>query len=208
MSYAEQLKQAEQELLRLEQQKLDIERQMYGWVQVIQGLRVLNEKFSIGEVPTREEVLAEMETPSLPSKILAVLATVSAPIGATQIRDQLIANRSADPSSKNLLINIHTTLKRLMPDQVEEVLLDDGSKLYRYLTPMERALKQGVFVGRRVTHDAAIGTKITRRRTWISRAAEPPSRPESDAPPTREDALRGTSGTEEQPQVAPDRPKK
>jgi hypothetical protein len=164
MDFKKQLKDAEEELLNLEQQKMDIERQMYAWVQVVQGLRVLSEKHGVGGPPSREEVIVEMETPSLPSKILAILATVGVPIGATQIRDQLVANRAADASSKNLLINIHTTLKRLIPEQVEEVVLNDGSKLYQFLTPMQRAIKEGVFVGRRFTTDSAYTKPITKKK--------------------------------------------
>src|SRR5712692_6849064 len=141
MDFGKQLKDAEKELLKLEQQKIDIERQMRGWVQVIEGWRVLNEEVSFGDSATREEVVAETETPSLPSKILAVLCQTGAAIGATQIRDQLVADRAADASAKNLLINIHTTLKRLVKTgQVEEVPLVEGSKLYRYVSPMEQAI--------------------------------------------------------------------
>ncbi|MFZ0523942.1 MAG: hypothetical protein WAL95_23155 [Candidatus Acidiferrales bacterium] len=155
MAFEKELKNAEAELLRLEQQKLEIERQMRGWIHLIEGYRTLVDRVSLGDPPTREEFQIEQETPSLPSKILAVLSQAGQPIGATQIRDWLLANRAADPSAKNLLINIHTTLKRLMPDQVEEVLLEDGSKLYKYVTPMERALKAGIYVPRRATLDSS-----------------------------------------------------
>jgi hypothetical protein len=163
MDLKTQLKNAETELLKLEQQKLDIERQMQGWIKIIEGLRVLNDD-SIGGLimkPTPPSL-------SLPDKILAVLAEVKAPIGPTQIRDQLVANQTVDVSDKNLLINIHTTLKRLTPDHIEEVLLEDGSKLYRFITPMQRAIKAGVFVGRARTVDHAKGTKAVGTK-WVAR---------------------------------------
>jgi len=144
MDFAKYLKESEEQLLKLEQQKLNIEQQMRAWIKLVEGLRVLVEqkKYKLDDVPpSLDEVTVEAETVSMPSKIVAVLAQVGQPIGATQIRDQLIANRAVDASAKNLLINIHTTLKRLIPDQVEEVLLEDGSKLYRFITPMERAIK-------------------------------------------------------------------
>ena len=142
MSYKTELQEAEKKLLELEKQKAAIEHQMRGWIQVIEGLRVLAEKPSFDEPPTREEVAAEMETPSLPHKILLVLAEADSPIGATQIRDHLVASGMVDAAAKNLLINIHTTLKRLVrTEQVDQVPLADGSKLYKYVSPLQRALK-------------------------------------------------------------------
>lgn len=143
MDFKKQLKDAEQQLLRLEQQKKGIERQMRGWIQIIEGLRELSEQPSFGDPLTGEEVPTESDTPSLPNKILLVLAEVRTAIGATQIRDQLYADGAIDVStSKNLLINIHTTLKRLIKTgQVEEVPLEDSTKLYAYISPMRRALK-------------------------------------------------------------------
>jgi hypothetical protein len=143
MNFKTQMEAAEAELLKLEQQKADIERQMQGWVKIIEGLRVLSEREKYRMDPPPTSVASDSQEPaSLPAKILAVLSTVSGPIGATQIRDQVIANRAASASDKNLLINIHTTLKRLIKyEQVEEVSLSDGSKLYRFVTPMERALR-------------------------------------------------------------------
>jgi len=164
MDFKAQLKNAETELLKLEQQKLDIERQMQGWIKVIEGLRVLTDNSIGGMIMTPTPASL-----SLPDKILAVLADVKAPIGATQIRDQLVANQVVDVSDKNLLINIHTTLKRLIRDQVEEVLLEDGSKLYRFITPMQRAIKEGVFVGRARTFDHAKGTNAVGTK-WAARA--------------------------------------
>jgi hypothetical protein len=159
MDFKVRLKDAETELLKLEQQKLDIERKMQGWIKIIEGLRVLNDSSIGGRIlaPTPPSL-------SLPDKILAVLADVKDPIGPTQIRNQLVVNQAVDASDENLLINIHTTLKRLVPDRVEEVLLEDGSKLYRFVTPMQRAIKEGVFVGRARTLDHAKGTK------WVARA--------------------------------------
>jgi hypothetical protein len=130
---------AHEQLLRLEQQKKDVERQMRGWVQIIEGLRMLSERPA---APTTEVISIDPETPSLPNKVVAILAKIGEPVGATEIRDQLIINRAVDASTKNLLINIHTTLKRLIRvGQVEEVPVNDGSRLYRFVTPMERAIK-------------------------------------------------------------------
>ena len=142
MNLDKELNHAEAELLKLEQQKSDIERQMRGWIQVIEGLRVLNEpaRLRLGRLETDDSTALEL--PSLPSKVLTILAHVSAPIGATQIRDHLVASRAADATAKNLLINIHTTLKRLIKaGQVEEVPLADGTKLYQYVSPMKRAIR-------------------------------------------------------------------
>jgi hypothetical protein len=167
MDFKTQLKNAETELLELERQKLEIERQMQGWIQIIEGLRVLSENSSTHAI----DVMVTTPTPpplSMPDKILAVLAEVKAPIGATQIRDQLVANHDVDVSDKNLLINIHTTLKRLIPDQIEEVLLEDGSKLYRFITPMQRAIKEGVFVGRARTLEQNKGMKAVGTK-WVAR---------------------------------------
>ena|ERR1700687_4823671 len=165
MNFKTQLKKAETELLKLEEQKLAIERQMLGWIRVIEGLRVLGETSIGGMIKT--------PTPqSLPDKVLAVLADVKDPIGATQIRNQLVVNQAVDASDENLMINIHTTLKRLIPDRVEEVQLEDGSKLYRFVTPMQRAINEGVFVGRARTLDQAkemkaVGTKwVARGNKW------------------------------------------
>jgi hypothetical protein len=139
VSYKKQIEDAQEQLLRLEQQKKDVERQMRGWVQIIEGLRMLSERPA---APTTEVVSIDPETPSLPNKVLAILAKLGEPVGATKIRDQLIINRAVDASTKNLLINIHTTLKRLIRvGQVEEVPVNDGSKLYRFVSPMERAIK-------------------------------------------------------------------
>jgi len=136
MNPQEQLRHAQEELLKLEQQKIAIERQMRGWIRIVEGLRMIIERPSPSGHLTGEVVR------SLPDKILAVLENVSSPIGATQIRDQLIASRAVHvPSPKNLLINIHTTLKRLVQaEKVEEVPLEDGSKLYAYASPLRRAM--------------------------------------------------------------------
>jgi hypothetical protein len=142
MDYTRQLEDAQEQLLRLEQGKRDIERQMRGLSLVIEGLRLLGERPTFGTAPTTDVASVDPETPSLPNKVLAALADVGTPIGATQIRDRLITSRAVDASIKNLLINIHTTLKRLIKaGQVEEVPVNDGSKLYRFVTPMERAIK-------------------------------------------------------------------
>lgn len=142
MGYDKQIEDAQQQLLRLEQQKKDVERQMRGWVQIIEGLRMLSERPSFGAAPTTEVASIDPETPSLPNKIVAILAKIGEPVGATEIRDHLIINGAVDASTKNLLINIHTTLKRLIrAGQVEEIPVNDGSKLYRFVTPMERAIK-------------------------------------------------------------------
>ncbi len=144
MDFTKELERAKEELLRLEKQKTDIERQMRGWIQVIEGLLVLNEKerFTLDPPPTREEVAAEIETPSLPNMVLGVLCQSNGPIPAPQIRDELIASRAVDASAKNLLINIHTTLKRLIKTgQVEELPFSETTKLYRFISPMEQALK-------------------------------------------------------------------
>ena len=71
MDFKAQLKNAETELLKLEQQKMDIERQMHGWIKVIEGLRVLNdrERYRLDDIPTREESVVDAEAPSLPSKV-------------------------------------------------------------------------------------------------------------------------------------------
>lgn len=144
MDFQKELKNAESELLKLEQQRIEIERKMQGWIKLIEGYRTLNQKFNLGEPPTREEFQIELETPSLPSKILAALFTCG-PIAATQIRDWLVAKGAVDASSKNLLINIHTTLKRLIDqDQVEEMILPDESKAYKYVTPIERAIRESI----------------------------------------------------------------
>jgi len=144
MAYKKQLEDAQKQLLRLEKQKMGIERKMRGLIQVVEGLRVLTEPTALSDPPTSLEASVDPETPSLPTKVLEVLANVAEPIGATQIRDQLILNRAVNASTKNLLINIHTTLKRLIKArQVEEVLLSDESKMYIYVSPLQRALKHG-----------------------------------------------------------------
>ena len=142
MGYNKQIEDAHEQLLRLEQQKKDVERQMRGWAQIIEGLRMLSERPSIGAAPSTEVVSIDPETPSLPNMVVAILAKLGDPVGATRIRDQLIIDRAVDASIKNLLINIHTTLKRLIRvGQVEEVPGNNGRKLYRFVTPMERAIK-------------------------------------------------------------------
>jgi hypothetical protein len=135
MGYEKQINDAEQELLKLKQQRMDIDRQMRGWIQVIAGLRML-----AGE-DTTNALISESESASFPSKIVAALCQIGRPVRPTQIRDHMVMNRMVDASAKNLMINIHTTLRRLMAtDQIEEKLLEDGDKLYRYVSPLERAL--------------------------------------------------------------------
>jgi hypothetical protein len=142
VNYKKEIEDAQKQLLRLEQQKKNVERQMRGWVQIIEGLRMLSERPSIGAAPSTEVISIDPETPSLPNMVVAILAKLGDPVGATRIRDQLIIDRAVDASIKNLLINIHTTLKRLIRvGQVEEVPGNNGRKLYRFVTPMERAIK-------------------------------------------------------------------
>jgi hypothetical protein len=141
MDYRKELREAEEKLMELDQQKHAIEHQMRGWVQVIEGLRVLADKDAAREHCSQSESAAETETPSFSNSVRNVVVQARTPIGATQIRDQLVAAGTVE-SSKNLLINIHTTLKRLIKSgEVEEAPLPDGSKLYRFVTPMERAIK-------------------------------------------------------------------
>jgi hypothetical protein len=141
MNYRKELREAEEKLMELDQQKLAIEHQMRGWVQIIEGLRVLADKDASREHSAQLEQAAETDTPSFANCVRNVLIQTSAPIGATQIRDQLVEAETVE-SSKNLLINVHTTVKRLIKSgEVEEVPLQDGSKLYRFVTPMERAIK-------------------------------------------------------------------
>src|SRR5580704_7888418 len=98
MDYTRQLEDAQEQLLRLEQQKKDVERQMRGLSLVVEGLRLLSGRPSFGNAPTTDVPSVDPETPSLPNKVLAVLADVGAPIGATQIRDHLITSRAVDAS--------------------------------------------------------------------------------------------------------------
>jgi len=142
MDIKRELQEAEANLLALEQQRAAIERQMHAWVKVIEGLRVLDERGSFDDVPTREDIAMERDTPSLPSKIIAVLSQMPYPISTTQIRDWLIMNRAVESGANNLMINVHTALRRLIKaGHVEELRMEDESKLYRYIGPMERALK-------------------------------------------------------------------
>jgi hypothetical protein len=141
MDFQKELKVAEEKLIELDQQKRAIEHQMRGWVQIIEGLRVLADKDAMREYQAKVATASETDTPTFANCVRNVLIQASAPIGATQIRDQLVNARTVD-DSKNLLINVHTTLKRLIKSgEVVEVPLPDGSKLYRFVTPMERAIK-------------------------------------------------------------------
>ena len=73
---------------------------MRGWVQIIEGLRMLSERPA---APTTEVISIDPETPSLPNKVVAILAKIREPVGATEIRDQLIINRAVDASTKTFL---------------------------------------------------------------------------------------------------------
>jgi hypothetical protein len=158
VSHKKQLEEAKEKLLELEQQKLAIEQQMRGWIKIIEGFQTLMQEALLDDdnPPTREEV-------GLTERVRDFLRAANATVGALQIRDQLLAE-GVDPStSKNLLINIHTILRRLCRGgEVVEVPLPDGTKVYKYMTLLQRILRgdittenpEGVFVGRARTLDA------------------------------------------------------
>lgn len=135
----QQLAEAKKKLLDLERQKLAIEQRMRGWVQIIEGYQTLLQDAPFDEVgltppPTWEEI-------GLTDRVRELLRTAKAPTGATQIRDQLQSEGVDASTAKNLLINIHTILRRLREGgEVEEVPLSDGTKLYRHVTLLQRVL--------------------------------------------------------------------
>ena len=133
----EQLREARNKLLELEREKLAIEQQMRGWIQIIEGLQTLTQDALLGDdgPPTREEF-------GLTERVREFLRAAAAPLGAKQIRDQLRAEEVEGSDSRNFLINIHTILGRLSKaGEVDEVMLPDGTKLYQYVTLLQRALK-------------------------------------------------------------------
>ncbi len=148
MSYKRQLQKAEQKLLVLDQQKKAIEQQMRGWIKIIEGLRALASNPKPRK--TQGEAVADKKAPGLTDSVRWILIDANTAMGATQIRDALRARGNAESTNRNVLVNIHTTLKRLKKSgEVEEVpraacegghMLPDGTKLYRYVTPLARAL--------------------------------------------------------------------
>lgn len=176
MSLQKQLEEAKSKLLELEQQKLAIEQQMRGWIQIIEGLQTLTQDtlFDDDNTPSREEV-------GLTERVRDFLRDANTPVGATQIRDQLQAEGVDSSTARNLLVNIHTILRRLRQSgQVEEVPLPDGTKLYKHITLLQRMMKggtvvesTGVSLGRHLTTDARYDPKREKKKPLSSTVYRP-----------------------------------
>jgi hypothetical protein len=148
MSFKISLDQAVEELLRLEQEKSDLERrtrsvlrQMRALTKIIEGLREYPPEVRVGDDKEAEVASAEDIAPTLPAAILAVLSIADRPVSAPQIRDKLVVWRAAELADRYLLVNIHTSIRRLIKaGRVAEVPSSEATKFYRYITPMEQAL--------------------------------------------------------------------
>ncbi len=137
MDYNQQLRDAKEKLLELEREKLVIEQRMRAWLQIIEGLQTLTQ-----DVPFDEDAPPGREEFGLTERVRDFLRSAAVPVGAKQIRDQLRAQGMDGSDSKNFLINVHTALARMRKaGEVEEVALPDGTKLYQYVTLLQRALK-------------------------------------------------------------------
>lgn len=142
MDYERQLAEALKQYQRLENQKIAVEKQMTGWREIIESLQFLaqQEDERSKELPPVEP-LPDLEPLGLTDAIRTVLREHRFPMGATDVRDALEARGIAGSSSKNLLINVHTVLKRLRKaDEVHETT-KDGQTTYKWMRLIDRALK-------------------------------------------------------------------
>lgn len=138
MGNKEELERARNKLLELEAQKNAIEQQMRGYAQIIEALTFLE----VSEEIATTETPADLEVLGLTNAIRTILqrnpASAMSPV---RIRDELL--RSGFSTSKNLLINVHTALRRLKKgDEIEEVEPRDGEKYYQWVSGLTRILNQ------------------------------------------------------------------
>ena len=114
----ERQRQIAADIKRLSEEDDCIRREIIGLEQVLDGL-----EFMISDVPP------DLEPLGFTDHIRKVLALTTVPLLPTQIRDSLLAVGIAGSSPRNLLINVHTVLRRIN-DELEEVTTAEGKTAY------------------------------------------------------------------------------
>jgi hypothetical protein len=141
MGYKEELQNARKKLLELEKQRNAIDQQMRGYAQIIQALEFLENQ----EQGASGTALPDLEEMGLTDAIRAVFqANPNVGFAPVALRNVLIESGIAD--SKNLLVNVHTALRRLKSGgEIQEVELGTSAeKGYQWVSGLARLLNQAV----------------------------------------------------------------
>jgi hypothetical protein len=135
---------AKAKLDELVEARKKIDREIVDWKKVLDSLSVVS-----GEV--NEELPPDIDIAGVSSAlklsftdgIRTVLQITPGPMTAPQIRDRLITNYGFDFSKyRQELVPVHNTLKRLEEQGEVETIRREGQGVsYRWITPIERALK-------------------------------------------------------------------
>ncbi len=140
MDYIKELADAQRKLFDLERQKGAIEQQIHGWAQIIEGLQVLAAEAQPDNIP---DLPPDLEPVGMTDAIRKAFQMYRVPLSPTDVRDALVGMGFTGSSPKNLLINVHTILRRLKeanPPELEEVKRGDGEKAYRWVSQLERLI--------------------------------------------------------------------
>lgn len=120
-SYKDALHSAQAELVKVEHRKATL-------LQLIESLKTLSEDPLYELIPPAGYVAK-----GLTDEIRTILTLTMDFMEPTQIRDALVLRRFPHPSTKNLLINVHTVLKRIKSELEED--RRNGKTVYRLRQP-------------------------------------------------------------------------
>jgi hypothetical protein len=138
MGYRDDLQNARKKLLELQKQRNAIDQQMRGYAQIIQSLEFLENQEQAESIIT---ALPDLETMGLTNAVRTVLQAHPngsfTPVGLRQV---LVESGVTD--SKNLLVNIHTVLRRLKTTGEVSEIESAGEKGYQWVSGLTRLLNQ------------------------------------------------------------------
>ena len=136
---------AKAKLDELVEARKKIDREIVDWKKVLDSLSVVSGEVNEGLPPDIDITpgVGSALKLSFTDGIRTVLQITAGPITAPQLRDRLIASYGFDFSRyRQELVPVHNTLKRLEEQGEVETIRGEGQGVsYRWITPIERALK-------------------------------------------------------------------